>query len=372
MAALLAATAPACAAAQDPGGAGSASRERAALSTRLLESVIPAQEPGCSAAVGVDGEVVWAGARGMADVAEGRTLGVSTTFDIASVSKTFTATAVLLLAHDGSVSLQDPVSRWVPGLPAWGDDVTLDHLLHHTSGIPEYVSKFDVAGRKYGDHIPQREVLDAIADMASASPSPGRYFEYSDSDYILLAEVVRAASGQPLARFAAARIFQPLGLGTSIDPLGASPDDTSASAARGYLRDSAGDAEPWRAGGSRWEMVGAGAVQSTPSDLVRWGDNYRTGAVGGGELLDAQLCGAAAVDDGTGDSYGAGIFVLADGRLGHPGAWAGFTTLFEVSADKHTTIAVACNRDAPGDTAREDLLEGLRQQWAPSPDSSSS
>jgi CubicO group peptidase (beta-lactamase class C family) len=83
----------------------------------LLARGLPADEPGCSAAVGIEGDVVWAGAGGVADLATGRPIETSTTFAIGSVTKQFTATAVLLLVQDGNLSLDDPLSRWLPGLP---------------------------------------------------------------------------------------------------------------------------------------------------------------------------------------------------------------------------------------------------------------
>ncbi|SNS23853.1 CubicO group peptidase, beta-lactamase class C family [Geodermatophilus saharensis] len=334
--------------------------QRAARSDALLREVLAADEPGCSAAVGIDGEVVWAGARGAADLRTGRPLTTGTTFDVGSVSKQFTATAVLLLEQDGVLTLQDPVSRWVPGLPGWGGAVTLDHLVHHTSGIPDYLSDFAAAGIEPGERTTQQQALETIASHAATVRPPGTSFDYSNSNYVLLAEVVRNASGEPLPAFLRARVFEPLGLDAVVDPAGADPDATDPSSARGHVRDSSSGA--WRPAGSRFLQVGDGSVQTTPSELVRWADVYRTGRLGGQDLLDAQLDDPAVVAGGYG--YAAGINVHPDGALEHSGSWAGFLAWFAVSADRHTALAVSCNGDEPGTSDLDRLVRGLHGVWS--------
>jgi CubicO group peptidase (beta-lactamase class C family) len=335
---------------------------RAARSDELLERTLPADEPGCSAAVGIEGEVVWAGARGLADLATGRALTPATTLDIGSVSKQFTATAVLLLAGEGRLALTDPLSRWVPGLPAWSDQVTVDQLLHHTSAIPDYGTLLSAAGYDLTDPTTQQQALAAIARIASLNGRLQGMFRYSNSNYVLLAEVVASAGQQPLPEFAHTRIFEPLALDMAIDPSGAHPDNTDPSSARSYVYDRT--RERWEAAGSRWEQIGDGSVQTTPSELVRWADTYRTGRLGGRELVDAQLRSTTATGPGD-DRYAAGIEVASDGALSHDGEWAGFLTNFRVSADHRITVAVSCNRvtdRSPSDI--EAITDQLRTEWA--------
>ena len=332
--------------------------EHAEQSDDLLARTLDPDEPGCSAAVGIEGEVVWTGAGGASDLAAGRAIDDATTFDIASVSKQFTATAVLILAHEGKLSLHDPLSRWVPDLPEWSDEVTLEQLMHHESGIAEYIGLLVDGGAALTDRTSQQDAVDAMA-AADVDFEPGERFAYSSSNYVLLAEVVRAAAGQELPDFARKRIFEPLGLAMEIDPFGASPDNTGSSSARAYVRDPAGG--NWDPGGSRWEQVGDGSVQTTPSELVRWADNYRTGDLGGEDLLAAQLTDAANVGEGA--RYGAGIVELRDGSLGHGGEWAGFLSDFWISEDRRTSIAVTCNGDAAGASDVGYLSPALQREW---------
>ena len=121
--------------------------EHAGPSDELFERVLASDEPGCSAAVGIEGEVVWAGAGGVADLSTGRPIETSTTFAIASVSKQFTATAVLLLVHEGRLSLDDPLSDvGCRAFPPGPDQVTIGQAMHHVSGIPDYVDQRLAAG----------------------------------------------------------------------------------------------------------------------------------------------------------------------------------------------------------------------------------
>jgi CubicO group peptidase (beta-lactamase class C family) len=295
----------------------------------------------------------------MADLESGRAIDEATSFDIASVSKQFTATAVLLLAQDGSLALDDPLAAWVPGLPAWSGEVTIDHLLHHTSGIPDYTPLLLDAGFELTDPTGQADALAVLSDRPELDFPPGARFAYSNSNYVLLAEAVHRASGQPLPEFAQDRMFAPLDLDMAIDPSGADPTNPDQSSARPYVREPVSG--EWRPGGSRWTQVGDGSVRSTPTELVRWADNYRTGELGGDQLLDAQL--HVPVGSG-GEGYGAGIVVRRDGELWHSGSWAGFLSTFSVSADRALAVAVLCNGDAGPSSPVEDVAADLRSAWA--------
>jgi hypothetical protein len=136
-----------------------------------------------------------------------------------------------------------------------------------------------------------------------------------------------------------------------LDPTGPIPDKAAA-----YEKAGGG----YRSTESQWEQVGDGGMQTTPSQLVAWADNYRTGRVGGRRLLDAQLAEAVPTEPGGADRYGAGIYLLANGMLDHDGAWAGFVTAFRVSKDRHTSLAVSCNTDQQDP---ESIADSLAKIW---------
>jgi CubicO group peptidase (beta-lactamase class C family) len=320
-------------------------------SQRVLDDAIKDDAPGGSAAVGVQGNVVWTGVRGVADLATGDEITTDTVFDIASVSKQFTAGAILLLAGAGKLTLDDPLSRHLTELPAWAADVTLAQLMHHTSGIPDYVGLLKAQGYRYRDTTTQEQALQALNGVSELEFPPGTRFDYSNSNYLLLGEIVRRVSAEQLPQFLSAEIFRPLGVAMTMDP-------GAQIAKKAVSYGTKGD--EYRVADSSWQQIGDGAIQTTPSQLVRWADNYRTGRVGGPKLLEAQLPGAVSTEPGGPDRYGAGIYLMANGTLDHDGAWAGFVAAFRVSKDRRTSVAISCNTDKQDP---ESLADSLWQLW---------
>jgi CubicO group peptidase (beta-lactamase class C family) len=316
----------------------------------MLSVRLTPDKPGCSAAAAVDGKVVWTGARGITDIATGTPISAGTVFDIASVSKQFTATAVLLLAGEGRLSIEDTLAERLPGMPAWAGQVTIAQLMHHTSGIPDYIPLLVMRGYPVEKRATQADGMRTVVGVPRLGFRPGTRFEYSNSNYMLLAAVVHRVSGTPLPQFLERRVFDPLGLSMAMAPV---------AKIEGKAKSYGG--LDLRIADSPWEVIGDGGVQSTPSDLVRWADNYRTGKVGGPGLLTAQLAAPVETDFGPDRSYAAGIVMAKDGALGHEGGWAGFRTSFQISPDRHTAVAVACNaanhQPAP-------MADELRRIWS--------
>ena len=314
--------------------------KKADLSDEALEALVAIDQPGCSAAVAVRGELVWAAARGLADLATATPLTTDTRFDMASISKQFTATAVLLLQRDGLLSLTDPVSRYISGLPRWADDVTLDALMHHTARLPDYWIELDRAGIGFTDAADQATTLAAIAREGDREPGDG-YF-YSNSHYVLLATVVEIVSGQSLRAFLANRVFTPLELDMVL-----APSLRDAGIATSYETDLAVQQGAWTA-------YGHTGIITTPSALALWGDEYRDGQI----VHDDYATGA--ISDGEGARYGAGIYLNDDGTLSHSGRWGGYLSNFRVSVDRETVLAVACNGRGAN---RSGLADALWHVW---------
>ena len=319
--------------------------KRTLESDEALAARVAPDRPGCSAAVGILGDVVWAGATGVADRTTGAPITTLTRFDMASVSKQFTATAILMLQRDGALSLADPVSAYVDGLPRWGSTVTLDALMHHTARVPDYWTVLDDDGIGFSDPADHAHILQAIRRLPRLSPGSG--YEYSNSHYVLLAEVVARVSGMPLPQFLDERIFTPLGLDMEL-----TPGLVGADVALSY-----DDTDTFQPPG--WTAYGAIGIFTTPSELVRWGDQYRAGDI----IQDDFAVGAA--DEGTGEFYAAGMDIEVDGDLNHNGRFGGYTSTFTISADRETTIAVMCNGHAAD---RFGVAEALWAIWDPAAD----
>jgi CubicO group peptidase (beta-lactamase class C family) len=319
-------------------------------SDELIRSTLDVGRPGCSAAVGIEGQVVWRGVRGLADIVAQRPITPETVFDAASVTKQFTAAAVLLLAQDGRLAITDPVGTHVTGLPAWGQQITLKELIQHTSGLPDLFGLMSDAGVTPDRLFTQADALQLIAAVPEPAPQRGD-FVYSNTGYVLLAEVVRVISGMPLPEFLQQRIFGPLDLSMSWGSHIAVPGRATS-----YYRDSAAPGGYTAFTPAQFGVVGPSGIQTTPAELVRWGGNYRTGAVGGRPLLDAQT--ADPVPAGR-NHYSAGLIIDHHGDIGHDGNWEGFLTEFLVSADRRVAVAVMCNAQIP-----RSLSTTLLELWA--------
>jgi CubicO group peptidase (beta-lactamase class C family) len=172
--------------------------------------------PGCAVAAQIHGDPVLARAYGMADLEHGVANAPTTIFEAGSVSKQFTAAAVVLLALDGALSLDDDVRRFVPELPDYGTPITIRHLLNHTSGLRDWGAVAALSGWGRSDRTHDHDhVLDILTRQSALNYTPGQAYSYTNSGYNMLAIIVARVSGQPFADFSRQRIFEPLGLATT-------------------------------------------------------------------------------------------------------------------------------------------------------------
>lgn len=310
----------------------------AAEFTRSLFAHLRGEDPGCTIAVGRGGAVVFAEAYGAARLDPFESMTVDTVVDIGSVSKQFTATAILLLAERGEVDLDAPLSRYLPDLPAWASRPTVAQLIHHESGIPDYIDLLVERGFVVtGDSPTIADALAALGDVVDLHFAPGARWEYSNSNYFLLSQVVLAVTGDDLGAFLAAEVFEPLGLDMVMDPIAAIEDKAVS------YQDAGGK---WKVADSRWEpTIGAGSIQTTPSQLVAWAAQYWEPTIGATTINAERF--EAAVDTTRGTRYGAGIFEADVGGdvgriLTHDGYWGGFVTVFSVAPAHRVAVAVTC------------------------------
>jgi len=250
--------------------------------------------PGCALGVIRNGEFAYRRGYGVANLEFDAPITPQSVFRIGSTSKQFTATAIALLAEDGALSLDDPISRYFSGFPQWAQSVTVRHLVHHTSGIPDYLELAFLAGKSDDtDYYTDEWVIELLARQQRTLFPPGQRHAYSNSGYVLLAHIVRQASGQSLSDFAEARIFGPLGM-----------QDT-------HFHDDHGRVVPRRASGyapagdgyrismTTLDIVGDGGVFTTIDDLLAWDRNFHENRLGrGGPGLIRQLTTPGALNGG--------------------------------------------------------------------------
>ena len=169
--------------------------------------------PGASVLVLHDGQPAIRRAWGMSDLESGMQAAPSTNYRLASVSKQFTAAAILLLAEDGRLEIEDPVRTWLPSLPEATAPVTIHHLLSHTSGLVDYE---DVIPESMTWQLRDADVLRLLESQHRTYFAPGSDDRYSNSGYALLALIVERASGQDFPSFLRERIFLPLGMANTL------------------------------------------------------------------------------------------------------------------------------------------------------------
>lgn len=296
--------------------------------------------PGCSLGLIRDGNLIWAKGFGLANLEHGVPIATGTVFDIGSTSKQFTAASVLLLAQEGKLSLDDDIRRLIPEIPAYGTTITVRHLLHHTSGIRDYINLLALAGINLEDVCTDADALSILGRQKALDFAPGSEHSYSNSGYFLLSILVQRASGQTLAEFARRRIFEPLGMShTQILNEHARVIPRRASA---YTELSEGG---FAINLSNWEQTGDGAVQTTVEDLVLWDRNFYDPKVGGSELIrELQVTGT--LNDGTALDYARGLQVGTHRGLRvveHAGAWAGFRAQMVRFPEQRVSAIALCN-----------------------------
>lgn len=299
-------------------------------------------EPGCAVGVIRGGILAYGRGYGLANLDLGVPLSTASVFDIGSVSKQFTATAVALLDLDGVLSLDDDVRRWIPELPDYGHPLTIRHLLNHTSGVRDYLTLLSLAGFDQDNVFDEQAGIDVIVRQQALNFTPGSEYLYSNSGYLMLANIVRRASGESLRSFLQRRVFDPLGMAhTSIwDDNG----EVVARRATGYSRDRSGT---WRINHAwNFQMGGDGQVLTSVEDLAKWDANFYDPVVGGPRLLE-RLHTRGVLNSGDTIAYALGLSVdryRGLRRVSHGGSWAGFRAQLTRFPDQRASIVVECNR----------------------------
>jgi CubicO group peptidase (beta-lactamase class C family) len=299
--------------------------------------------PGAALLVVRDGEAVLRKSYGLADLDAHVPVTPASNFRLASVSKQFTAAAILLLAEEGALSLDDPLREWLPSLPPATGGITLHHVLSHTSGLIDYEDVMP-------DHV-ERQLRDAdVLELLEAQDrlyfAPGTAYRYSNSGYALLALVVGEASGMDFAGFLHERIFRPLGMDGTV----AFEDGTSTVAHRAYGHSLVDGAWVRTDQSGTSAVLGDGGIYSSIDDLAKWDAALREG-----RLLDAGTWARAftaqtATDESDVDGYGYGWRIHDDaGRrlLWHSGETIGFRNVLLRWPDHGLTVVLLTNRNAP-------------------------
>jgi CubicO group peptidase (beta-lactamase class C family) len=300
--------------------------------------------PGCVIGVGSRDQPVLVRAYGLADLEHAVANAPDTIFEAGSVSKQFTATAVLLLVQDGKLALDDAVRKFVPEVPEYGTPITIRQMLTHTSGLRDWGEIAAIGGwprttRAYT----QAHVLDIVRRQRALNFRPGTTYSYSNTGYNLAAMLVSRVAGESFAEFTRRRIFAPLGMSHT-----SWRDD--------YRRVVPGRAIAYDREGATFRTLmpfenvhGNAGLLTTAADLLRWNANLETGAVGGLTLVH-ELQEPGRLADGREIAYGLGLRLESYRgmrEIGHGGATAAYRAYLSRFPDQKLSIALLCNA---GDT----------------------
>ncbi len=306
----------------------------------LFAEYTGAAVPGASVVVIRDGRVILRRAYGMADLERHVAATPETDYRLASVSKQFTAMAIMLLAREGKIRYDQPVREILPELPAGAQGVTVRHLLNHTSGLPDYE---DLIPDTQTVQVSDRDVLALLARKDTLYFPPGSTYRYSNSGYVLLGLIVERVSGRSLPEFLRTRIFAPLGMSASVAHV--EGKDTVPHRAYGYSPDSAGFKPTDQSVTSA--TLGDGGIYTNVDDLVRWDQ-----ALYGETLVDAASLRLATtppdLPGGAATQYGFGWFVDTyrnERRWRHTGETSGFRNAIQRFPGRRFTVIVLTNRN---------------------------
>ena len=345
---------------------------RALRADSVFERFDRTSSPGCALGVYQDGKIQYARGYGMASLEHGVALTPRSVLDVGSISKQFTAMAILMLQKEGKLSLDDPIRKYIPEMPAYADKITLRRALSQTSGLRDLYTMMGQTGRTFaGDTI---DALRVITRSAEPNYEPGARYLYTNSGWILAAQIVYRLTGKTLAQFAQERIFAPLGM----------HDTRYLADARTVIPNGAEGYAPQPGGGFRLArstydgaILGAGAVHTSVEDFGRWLNNYDSGLVGGRDIIETMTTATTLNDgsparSGSTQAYAVGLNVgtLRGLRVvSHGGSWAGYRGHFLRFPDQRFAVATFCNLTTSGPDSLARKVAGIYLADRMQPDS---
>ena len=299
-----------------------------------------AASPGCAVGVAHGDAPPFFRAYGMADLEHAVPNAPATIFEAGSVSKQFTAAAVVLLALDGQISLDDDIRKYIPEVPVYEWPVTIRHMLTHTSGLRDWGSVAGLSGWGRGARVHTHDhVLDIVGRQSALNFRPGHEYSYSNTGYNLLAILVDRVTGVPFAEFTRRRIFEPLGMADT-----QWRDDHTRIVAR--------RAQAYGTRGATFvidmpfeNVHGNGGLLTTVGDLLVWNASLESGKLGGARFLE-MMHDVGVLNDGSKITYAAGLVVdtyRAWPEVSHTGATAGYRAFLARYPQQDLSVALLCN-----------------------------
>jgi len=300
-----------------------------------------ADSPGCALGVYRNGQVVYKRGYGMEDLNEDVHITPSTVFHVASMSKQFTAAAIVLLEEQGKLSLDEDVRKYIPELPDFGQKITIRNLVHHTSGLRDQWSLLGLAGWRYSkDLITDDDVMSVMTRQKELNFKPGEKHVYCNTGYTLMGIIVKRVSGMSLREFTTKSIFEPLGM--THTHFRDDHAEILKHNAVGYEQE---PGKLFEISITNFDTVGATSLHTTVEDLQRWDENFYQPRVGGARFVQ-QMQERGKLNNGEQLDYAFGLVVGKYKGLtmvDHGGADAGYRSDMTRFPEQHFSASVLCN-----------------------------
>ena len=320
---------------------------------KLFSEWNKSDSPGGSFAVIKNGDVLYKGGFGYGNLDYDYPNASNSVFYLASVSKQFTAMAMALLEEQGKISLDDDIRKYFPEIPDYGSKIIIRNLIHHNSGLRDYLNLWSLKGRSYADVFDEKEIINLIARQKELNFNPGDEYMYSNSGYFLMAVLVKRATGMSLRNYTNRYFFQPLGMNHT--HFHDNRDMIVKNRAESYYVKNDSVLERVH---SSFDLVGSGGLLSNIDDLILWDKNYYNNKIGSGEKLMETIRTKGILNNGDTLDY---AFGLVHGEykglktIGHSGGYLGFRTHMLRFPDQRFSVIILTNLFSmkPGNLAKK-------------------
>jgi CubicO group peptidase (beta-lactamase class C family) len=323
-----------------------------------------AGSPGCAIAIIMDGKIVFEKGYGYANLENNVPISPMTLFNLASVSKQFSAFSILLLAEQGKLSIDDDIRKYIPEFTDLTHKITIRQLIHHTSGLRDYEELLMMKGLDPKDYIGQEDMLKIMLNQQDLNNPPGERFLYSNTNYTLLAEIVKRVSGKDYPIFAKENIFDPLKMNSTI----------VRNNLELVIKDKAESYHPegkdnFRVSLSNNACYGQGNIFSNVEDLTKWINNYHDIKVGSRKIID-QMIETGILNNGKKINYAFGLTVNdfhGIKEISHTGGRAGYRTVLAFYPEQKFGVIILSNLSfvVPANLARRVSHIFLNKFYAP-------
>lgn len=299
-------------------------------------------EPGSAVLVVRDGTILLNKGYGLASLEYEIPIGPKTVFDVASVSKQFVGFAISTLIEQNKISLKDDIHKYIPELSDFGHAITLEHLIHHTSGIRDWTGTGPMAGWSMEDGLTFDQILRMAYNQKELNFVPGAEFKYSNTGYNLLVEVVQRVTGKSFREWTHNKIFEPLGMNDSffLDDL----NEVIPNKANSYYKDDGGI---YRTSLNNTSALGSSSLNTTTEDLAKWVINLDNKKVGGKSVIE-RMYQTIKLNNGEPNTYSYGFWVATYRGtfwVDHTGGWESYRTYLAHFPDQHLSVVILNNNN---------------------------